>query len=1399
MKHFGGLARMMALAILATFILPFQVAQAQSVFAYNPSARILADMARKGYSETVLDMHIKVLGGYIQVNRTLVDAEWEFNQHWAPAIATSGCGGRKIMRGQYEYFYSGTETVSHQGVDHEADIFGFFSDRRMIAIQDPDNPPPRAIAPASGSSGGGGGGPAIGGCVEIPINYLAIRWEDSSGNSIEYDGSNGRILRYGDRNDVQVAFDYDANGNLEGVNDHFGTRIVTLQYVGNRVESVTDYTNRQVQYIWSADGSTLDKVVDVRGEEWTYTYNSGGRLTKVVDPEGRQKIITLGATGGVESVIMAEAGETEGVGTDFSYAYDQTNVEFTAIRRKSGGREESVTFDKYGFVIRRDVNGTTLYTVEVLNDTRKRVYTLHNGNKNTYEYDERNNLIRQTNADGSVTTMTYNEYSLPLRYVDEVGTVTLLEYDSNGNLERQIEGAGTATERVIEIDNDQYGRIEAIRHLGDDNTQSVTWRYTYDDYGNMRTETDALDDQAQWTYDVMGNQLVYTDRRGKPWSQSYDDAGNLTSSEDPLGQRVRFDYDGAGNLFRFTDPELHETEYEHDARDNVTAIVDALDGRAEYAYDDNDRPTSVRNESGTLRIDTNDTSGRLVGRRDGAGNETLIGYGNSSISTTGSYFQRNRITFPTYERNLEHDRLGRVNRSVDSLVSGDSLESLFEYDSAGRMIERTDPRGKKTSTPRDSLGRMSKIVDDLGDETQIAFDDRDNVIAVTNPRGKSIQFEYDANDRIAAAIMPLGQRTSYFHDADGNRTRIEDANGQRVDYDYDDANRIVSIEHYRDATSTTPDRTHSLSYTPRDSLETWDDGETSGLRTYDELGRLKSETVNYGPFELTYSLTYNANSTIDTFTDADGTVYRYLYDDDDKPQGVIIPGIGTIAINDFEWLVPKKITMPGGTTEDYQYTSYMETNGIDVSDAAGNSIASRTMTYDAARNPSTKNTEEGDNTYAYDDVDRLVGATRSAAPDKAYTYDGMGNRLTLDGGTDVWQYDDNNRLLTTGTITYSYDDNGNVTSKDDGGQVTNYFYDVMNRLERVEDEVGTVIATYGFDLLGRRVWKEVAGVRTYFLYHDSVMIGEYDETGTALKTYGYLPGRATHPVYVKASNGYNFYHNDHLGTPYMLTDRNGAVTWKADADPFGRTVISVDTITNNLRFAGQYFDAETGLHYNYYRFYDPSTGRYMTPDPIGLWGGINTYEYVYSNPLMYIDPFGLWALGDPLPQGLVDGVTGFGDSLSFGITGKLRDWMGIDGGVDKCSDAYKRGEMGALFYGLGLGGAHLGRHALNVGLKQFFRDPRKYKTVQGIWSRNVGGYKGKYELHHWFKADSLGGTAAGWNLVAVTPRLNNMMSNGGALFNAFRAALITSYAAAASGIGNAGLSAIETQDPCLCE
>jgi RHS repeat-associated protein len=208
---------------------------------------------------------------------------------------------------------------------------------------------------------------------------------------------------------------------------------------------------------------------------------------------------------------------------------------------------------------------------------------------------------------------------------------------------------------------------------------------------------------------------------------------------------------------------------------------------------------------------------------------------------------------------------------------------------------------------------------------------------------------------------------------------------------------------------------------------------------------------------------------------------------------------------------------------------------------------------------------------------------------------------------------------------YVHDARGNRTQDSTQGNTRHYRYGDNNRLiETVNDENG-VTTQYLYNGLGQRVQKKSALGVIYYLYDEQgLLIAEANATGQIQKEYVYFEGQ---PFIIATADTY-YYHNDHLGTPQVMTDANADIVWQANYTPFGKADVVVETITNNIRLPGQYFDKETGLHYNYHRDYDSLGGRYIQSDPIGLAGGINTYGYAYQNPINNFDPNGeeVWGI-----------------------------------------------------------------------------------------------------------------------------------------------------------------------------
>ncbi|MBU3736517.1 MAG: RHS repeat protein, partial [Methylobacterium sp.] len=377
---------------------------------------------------------------------------------------------------------------------------------------------------------------------------------------------------------------------------------------------------------------------------------------------------------------------------------------------------------------------------------------------------------------------------------------------------------------------------------------------------------------------------------------------------------------------------------------------------------------------------------------------------------------------------------------------------------------------------------------------------------------------------------------------------------------------------------------------------------------------------------------HDALNRLSAITYPSGRKLVYSYDSAGR-----VSRIDTVQGSTTQTLVRNVQYQPFGGLKGYSYgnsgsyTRHYDQDGRVTHATLGN--VTRSLGYDAAGRitasadypAATPNTPTNVQIYGYDRLDRLTGWTAPGS-NQGYAYDANGNRTALTIGANQYAYTiatGSNRLTAVAgplpARSYTFDANGSPT----GDGINQFGYDGRGRLVQAVTPGGTV--SYGINALGQRVIKTAGTVTTHYHYDASGrLIAENDAAGGNRSEYVYLG--ATPVAVIRGGQAYMI-HTDHLDTPRRVTDQNSAPVWNwSSTDPFGATppdeTPGGSRFVFNLRFPGQYFDKETGLAYNYFRDYDPGTGRYVESDPIGLAGGINTYAYVEGNPVSFVDPTG---------------------------------------------------------------------------------------------------------------------------------------------------------------------------------
>jgi RHS repeat-associated protein len=600
---------------------------------------------------------------------------------------------------------------------------------------------------------------------------------------------------------------------------------------------------------------------------------------------------------------------------------------------------------------------------------------------------------------------------------------------------------------------------------------------------------------------------------------------------------------------------------------------------------------------------------------------------------------------------LALDERGRLKKHTTPL----GREYLFDYDSQHRLTDLTFPNGLHTrrdynaqgtlasllkgtnqrwSFEWDEWSNLSKITYPDGPSAEITYTGRDNPVSYTDRAGTQTRFEQDASGKLIAIVDPRGNRTAFeYHKwdrperitrADGSLEemarntpgRISEAklNGKPLaKIDYDGSGRLAEIQ-YADG--------HFVAFVYNESGEVIEARNPAIVvkRSFDDKNRLIEE--EQGEHKVKYA--YDAAGLLTSLTTPDGDVLKFTYDGDARLIEVQDWQQGIHRFKYDESVRSVQQRLPNGLVTETLLSHGGLPNEINTSNSSGTikQLFALHYKYDLNdRVAQLTDSETGRRQFFYDAEGRVLRVKASSADaNESFAYDANGNRTVVnseEAGFDVL-----NQLKHQGQKKLVYDERGNVIEESGAAGVTRYSYNGQNLLVGVTLPDGRRVA-YAYDAFARRISKSIGETKTHYIWAGEQLLCEWTEGAKPeRRDYLFVPYSYV-PLSVRVDKAVYHYHTDHKGCPRWITDGAGETVWSAEYRAFGESLCRTEVLTNALRFAGHYYDAETGLHYNRARYYSPAFGRYLSRDPLEFIAGVNFYIYAGNDPVNETDPLGL--------------------------------------------------------------------------------------------------------------------------------------------------------------------------------
>ncbi|MEU0786108.1 RHS repeat-associated core domain-containing protein [Streptomyces sp. NPDC006173] len=807
-------------------------------------------------------------------------------------------------------------------------------------------------------------------------------------------------------------------------------------------------------------------------------------------------------------------------------------------------------------------------------------WTDRNNTSYTYTYDDRGRVVQAEGSGGYLSgTLAYDDTTRTTTTTDALGHVTRYEHNEAFRLIRTINPLGHITRQMWDANH----RLVAVT-----DPLEATTHLVYDDLGRLSTVVRPDSSEIHTEYNDLHLPTAVTEPDGLVWRYEYDERGNRTAVIDPAGEATRYAIGRNGAIKSVTNPVGERVRMTSNAVGLPLTVSDAARTLKRYTYNAFGHPVTVTGPDGATTLLTWSIEGRLTSRTGPDGSTETWGFDGEGNCT--------RHTDPLGATvRWEYDVFDLMTARVDP----DGTRHTYSYDTARRLTMVTDPLRLTWTYRYDPLGQLVEETDFNGHTVAYEYNAAGLLVRRTNPAAQTVTYSYDATGQIVEKTV--GERRTRFENDPCGRLLRATNSGSSLEYEYDAVGRVIA--------ETVDGRVLTTSC--------------------DAAGRRTRRTT---PAGVTTTYSHHAGGNYEALTMSDRTL-SFTHDVAGREIERTLADRFTLSFdwNDQGRFTGQTLTLPG-TDEPRIHRTYAYRGDGHLTSVTDQHTGTRAFTLDRAGRVTTVQAAGWTESYAYD---QAGNQTYASWPDHLPGAEARGPRNYA--GT---------RLTSTGGTRYEYDAAGRTTLRQKTRlsrkpDTWRYTWDAEDRLTAVTTPDGT-LWTYAYDPLGRRVAKQRLATdgsvveETRFTWDGSTLTEQtthttgsaelitltWDHDGLAPLAQTETKSLASAPQDIIDQRFFAII-TDQIGTPTELVDEDGTIAWRTRSTLWGTTTWNRNATTYTpLRFPGQYYDPETGLHHNYFRHYDPETARYLTLDPLGLDPAPNPVAYV-DNPHILCDPLGL--------------------------------------------------------------------------------------------------------------------------------------------------------------------------------